>query len=142
MIHLPYESGYAKYIRAVWRCQRELPQLLPEVPYPPAAPVEIADHELRFDYKLPTQGVPAIRIQGNHAGRQFSARIAGTTITTTLSRESARVHKPPGYETSRVKYPVLYLLHGSGQNEIDWSEVGRANVMPFGHRRRRFYPAM
>jgi enterochelin esterase family protein len=61
-----------------------------------------------------------------------------------------RVYTPPGYETSRMKYPVLYLLHGSGQNENDWTEVGRANfildnllaerkvklmliVMPFGH---------
>jgi enterochelin esterase-like enzyme len=63
---------------------------------------------------------------------------------------SFRVYTPPGYETSKVKYPVLYLLHGNGQNENDWSEVGRANfildnliaehkakpmliVMPFGH---------
>ena len=66
------------------------------------------------------------------------------------AERSFRVYTPPGYETSKTKYPVLYLLHGGGQNENDWSEVGRANfildnliaehkakpmliVMPFGH---------
>jgi enterochelin esterase-like enzyme len=63
---------------------------------------------------------------------------------------SIRVYTPPAYETWKARYPVLYLLHGSGQNENDWSEVGRANfildnligegkakpmlvVMPYGH---------
>jgi enterochelin esterase-like enzyme len=63
---------------------------------------------------------------------------------------SIRVYTPPGYEIAKTRYPVLYLLHGSGQNENDWSEVGRANfildnliaegkakpmlvVMPYGH---------
>jgi enterochelin esterase-like enzyme len=66
------------------------------------------------------------------------------------AERSFRVYTPPGYETSKTKYPVLYLLHGSAQNENDWTEVGRANfildnliaqqkakpmliVMPFGH---------
>lgn len=66
------------------------------------------------------------------------------------AERSFRVYTPPGYETSKAKYPVLYLLHGNGQNENDWSEVGRVNfildnliaehkakpmliVMPFGH---------
>jgi len=60
------------------------------------------------------------------------------------------VYTPPGYETGRDKYPVLYLLHGNGQIEASWTWTGRANVildnllaegkvkpmivvMPFGH---------
>jgi len=40
------------------------------------------------------------------------------------------VYTPPGYETSpQTKYPVLYLLHGSGDNESAWTIVGRANVI-------------
>jgi enterochelin esterase family protein len=40
------------------------------------------------------------------------------------------VYTPPGYEQStRTKYPVLYLLHGSGGVESQWTEVGRANVI-------------
>ena len=60
------------------------------------------------------------------------------------------VYTPPGYETVQAKYPVLYLLHGSGDTEDAWTVVGRANaimdnalaerrarpmivVMPYGH---------
>jgi enterochelin esterase family protein len=61
------------------------------------------------------------------------------------------VYTPPGYETGTIeKYPVLYLLHGSGDDDAGWTTVGRANVifdnliqqgkakpfvcvMPFGH---------
>ena len=36
------------------------------------------------------------------------------------------IYLPPGYELSRQKYPVLYLLHGSGGDETVWLEQGRA----------------
>ena len=36
------------------------------------------------------------------------------------------IYLPPGYEFSRQKYPVLYLLHGSGGDETVWLEQGRA----------------
>jgi enterochelin esterase-like enzyme len=39
------------------------------------------------------------------------------------------VYTPPGYETSKAKYPVLYLLHGGGGDESDWTTMGRANVI-------------
>lgn len=35
------------------------------------------------------------------------------------------VYLPAGYEKSKDKYPVLYLLHGSGGDENAWSELGR-----------------
>ena len=61
------------------------------------------------------------------------------------------VYTPPGYDTDlKERYPVLYLLHGSGDLESGWTNDGRANfimdnliaerkvgpmivVMPFGH---------
>lgn len=61
------------------------------------------------------------------------------------------VYTPAEYDTnSKKSYPVLYLLHGSGDTEMEWSTVGAANtiadnliaagkarpmiiVMPFGH---------
>jgi enterochelin esterase family protein len=64
------------------------------------------------------------------------------------------VYTPPGYESGAIKaYPVLYLLHGMGDDEAFWTSVGRANfimdnlladnkakpaliVMPFGHASR------
>jgi enterochelin esterase family protein len=36
------------------------------------------------------------------------------------------VYTPYGYEQSRKKYPVLYLLHGGGGDEDAWSNMGRA----------------
>ena len=36
------------------------------------------------------------------------------------------VYTPAGYETSKKKYPILYLLHGMGGDEQAWSELGRA----------------
>jgi enterochelin esterase family protein len=36
------------------------------------------------------------------------------------------IYTPAGYETSKEKYPVFYLLHGAGGDENAWSELGRA----------------
>ena len=36
------------------------------------------------------------------------------------------VYLPAGYEQSRQRYPVFYLLHGSGGDETVWLEQGRA----------------
>ena len=66
------------------------------------------------------------------------------------------VYTPPGYEQSKSAYPVLYLLHGSGDTEEGWVVIGRANlildnliaagrakpmivVMPFGRARQDVY---
>jgi len=35
------------------------------------------------------------------------------------------VYTPAGYEDSKAKYPVLYLLHGSGGDEDAWVDLGR-----------------
>jgi enterochelin esterase-like enzyme len=36
------------------------------------------------------------------------------------------VYTPPGYENGDKKYPVFYLLHGSGGDEDAWTTLGRA----------------
>jgi enterochelin esterase-like enzyme len=36
------------------------------------------------------------------------------------------VFTPAGYEKSKAKYPVFYLLHGSGGDEDAWTNMGRA----------------
>jgi enterochelin esterase family protein len=36
------------------------------------------------------------------------------------------VYTPPGYETSKERYPVFYLLHGGGGDEDTWTAIGRA----------------
>lgn len=40
------------------------------------------------------------------------------------------VYTPPGYETDTNKdYPVLYLQHGSFEDETGWSRQGKANLI-------------
>ncbi len=39
------------------------------------------------------------------------------------------VYTPPGYEGSDEKYPVLYLLHGGGDEDSGWSTIGRAGFI-------------
>ncbi len=39
------------------------------------------------------------------------------------------VYTPPGYESEKGTYPVLYLLHGSGDTEAGWTTIGRANLI-------------
>lgn len=40
------------------------------------------------------------------------------------------VYTPPGYDTSpTVRYPVLYLQHGSGENQTSWTWQGKANLI-------------
>ena len=49
----------------------------------------------------------------------------------TLKEERRRmyIYTPPGYETSKIKYPVLYLLHGGGGDEDAWTTMGRAPII-------------
>jgi enterochelin esterase-like enzyme len=39
------------------------------------------------------------------------------------------VYTPPGYEGGTEKYPVLYLLHGGGDEDSGWSTIGRAGFI-------------
>ena len=66
------------------------------------------------------------------------------------TKRRAHIYTPPGYMNGAGSYPVLYLVHGAGDNDDAWSTVGQANnildnliaagtaepmiiVMPFGH---------
>src|SRR5206468_3570154 len=48
--------------------------------------------------------------------------------TTVGVKRKAQVYTPPGY-TKNQKYPVLYLLHGIGGNELEWTRAGSAHVI-------------
>jgi enterochelin esterase-like enzyme len=39
------------------------------------------------------------------------------------------VYTPPGYDTSKTRYPVLYLLHGWGEDETGWHIQGHADYI-------------
>ncbi|HXT70149.1 MAG TPA: alpha/beta hydrolase-fold protein [Vicinamibacterales bacterium] len=39
------------------------------------------------------------------------------------------VYTPPGYDASSDRFPVFYLLHGSGNIDSSWMLTGRANLI-------------
>ena len=39
------------------------------------------------------------------------------------------LYTPPGYDTSLTRYPVLYLLHGYGGDELTYDDLQNANLM-------------
>src|SRR5205807_9268766 len=43
-------------------------------------------------------------------------------------KRQALVYTPPGYSKD-TQYPVLYLLHGAGDNETGWTQKGAADVI-------------
>jgi len=57
---------------------------------------------------------------GTVARRWYDSPAIGITRRMTI-------YTPAGYETSKVKYPVLYLLHGMGGDEEAWIALGRAS---------------
>jgi enterochelin esterase family protein len=53
-----------------------------------------------------------------------------TYYSTALSRfRRMHVYTPPGYELGGGKFPIFYLLHGSGDNDEAWTSVGRAGFI-------------
>jgi enterochelin esterase family protein len=69
------------------------------------------------------------------------------------------IYTPPGYETGNQRYPVLYLLHGAGGDEEEWTGQGRTPeildnligqgkakpmivVMPNGHSNQSLTPSL
>ena len=51
------------------------------------------------------------------------------TSTTLGSERRLHIYTPPGYDKSTSRYPVLYLLHGGGDEDSGWSTVGRAGII-------------
>ncbi len=48
----------------------------------------------------------------------------------TNSEHRAFVYTPPGYDNDqKIRYPVLYLQHGWGENEYGWSVQGHAGLI-------------
>ena len=45
------------------------------------------------------------------------------------SLRSMHVYTPPSYEAGTEKYPVLYLLHGAGDDDSGWTTIGRAGFI-------------
>ena len=49
--------------------------------------------------------------------------------TTLDSQRRMHIYTPPGYDSSKARYPVFYLLHGGGDEDSGWSTIGRAGFI-------------
>ena len=56
-------------------------------------------------------------------------RIVWYNSQTTQTARRMHIYTPPGYDTSGERYPVLYLLHGGGEDDAAWSTIGRAGFI-------------
>jgi enterochelin esterase-like enzyme len=80
-----------------------------------ASAVEVP--EAGADYYLP-QDVP----HGQVREVWYHSSVTGTW-------RHAVVYLPPGYDTAKSRYPVLYLQHGGGEDESGWIRQGKANFI-------------
>lgn len=39
------------------------------------------------------------------------------------------IYTPPGYDNTSEKYPVLYILHGGGEDETGWATQGKTDLI-------------
>jgi enterochelin esterase-like enzyme len=56
-------------------------------------------------------------------------RIVWYHSTTLNAMRRMHIYTPPGYDTSKTTYPVLYLIHGGGDEDSGWSTIGRAGFI-------------
>jgi enterochelin esterase family protein len=52
-----------------------------------------------------------------------------TSYTSSIGEAGVSIYLPEGYTASKQDYPVLYLLHGSGDDETGWLTKGRAKTI-------------
>jgi enterochelin esterase-like enzyme len=77
-------------------------------------------------FPIPPQGFDEPRA-GVEAGKLEAVQYEAAAIAPDMKRP-AQIYTPPGY-TKAKKYPVLYLIHGAGQDELAWIQQGKANVI-------------
>jgi enterochelin esterase family protein len=54
------------------------------------------------------------------------SQVIVTSYPSSIGEAGVAVYLPEGYATSKDDYPVLYLLHGSGDDESGWLTKGKA----------------
>lgn len=75
-------------------------------------------------------------VPGPDAAFQETAAVAHGQIrqvwyasSTLGGQRRMHVYTPPGYDGSTDRYPVLYLLHGGGDDDSGWPTIGRAGFI-------------
>jgi len=88
--------------------------------------VKLGDRSSESMFEVPGDHPAAYDIQNVPHG---TVHINWYNSSTVGALRSIYVYTPPGYEEGKSKLPVLYLLHGSGDTEAGWVEIGRANLI-------------
>jgi enterochelin esterase-like enzyme/predicted esterase len=70
---------------------------------------------------------PESKFESNTSVPHGEIRQVWYSSKTLDSQRRMHVYTPPGYDASPgTRYPVLYLLHGGGDEDSGWSTIGRA----------------
>jgi len=72
---------------------------------------------------------PDIAFAENQAVPHGDIREVWYQSSTLGMQRRLHVYTPPGYDSSRDRYPVFYLLHGGGDEDSGWSTIGRAGFI-------------
>ena len=88
-----------------------------------ARKIELAPDDVRLFPEAPAgyRDLPGGALRGRLEPFEYDSGVTGT-------RRKAQVYLPPGYSADR-KYPVLYLLHGIGGNEFEWTGYVKAHAI-------------
>ena len=92
-----------------------------------AQPASEKNDEPAAKFLAPPEGFDAPR-DGVQRGKLETVEYDSTTVGV---KRKAQVYTPPGYskDDASEKYPVLYLLHGIGGDENEWTRGGAAHVI-------------
>ena len=72
---------------------------------------------------------PEAAFQDNASVPHGEIRKAWYQSSTLGLQRRMHVYTPPGYDGTTDRYPVLYLLHGGGDDDSGWSTIGRAGFI-------------
>lgn len=88
-----------------------------------ARPIVLAEDDVRLFPEPPSgyRDLPGGSLRGRLESFEYDSAVTGT-------RRKAQVYLPPDYSTDK-KYPVLYLLHGIGGNEHEWTGYVKAHTI-------------
>ena len=88
-----------------------------------ARPIVLAADDVRLFPEPPAgyRDLPGGGLRGRLEPFEYDSAVTG-------SRRKAQVYLPPGYSPDK-KYPVLYLLHGIGGTEHEWTGYVKAHAI-------------
>ena len=88
-----------------------------------ARQIVLAEDDVRLFPEPPAEyrALPGAGLRGRLEPFEYDSAVTGT-------RRKAQVYLPPGYSDD-TRYPVLYLLHGIGGNEHEWTGYVKAHAI-------------